>query len=73
MLRPDGDLKSIALAASDGKYVWAKARTEGEHRIVADIPEGWEPVSVRYAWDDNPECTIYNREGLARPVLLLPL
>lgn len=73
VLRPDGDLKSIALAASDGKYVWAKARTEGEHRIVADIPEGMEPVSVRYAWDDNPECTIYNREGLPAPSFMLPL
>ena len=73
VLRPDGDLKSIALAASDGKYVWAKARTEGEHRIVADIPEGMEPVSVRYAWDDNPECTIYNLEGLPAPSFMLSL
>lgn len=73
VLRPDGDLKSIALAASDGKYVWAKARTEGKHSIVADIPEGMEPVSVRYAWDDNPECTIYNREGLPAPSFMLPL
>jgi len=23
-----------------------------------------EPVSVRYAWADNPECNLYNAEGL---------
>ncbi len=22
------------------------------------------PVSVRYAWTDNPKCTLYNKEGL---------
>lgn len=72
-LRPSASLKSIALAASDGKYVWAEARTDGDHRILIDIPEGMEPVSVRYAWDDNPECTIYNREGLPAPSFMLSL
>ncbi|HEX2948832.1 MAG TPA: hypothetical protein VHV83_04585 [Armatimonadota bacterium] len=22
------------------------------------------PVAVRYAWADNPECNLYNKEGL---------
>lgn len=63
-LNPSSSLKSIAVAGSDGKYVWADARTDGDYVIVVKIPEGLKPVSVRYAWDDFPECTIYNVEGL---------
>ena len=62
-LSPSSSLKSIALAGADGKYVWADARTDGDYTVVVDIPDGMQPVSVRYAWDDFPECSIYNVEG----------
>lgn len=70
-LSPSSSLKSIALAGTDGKYVWADARTDGDYTVVVDIPDGMQPVSVRYAWDDFPECSIYNVEGLpASPFMM---
>lgn len=63
-LKAASSLKSIAVAGSDGKYVWADAYTDGDYVVVVKIPEGLKPVSVRYAWDDFPECTIYNVDGL---------
>jgi len=58
------ELKHFAIAASDGKYAWAKAKISGKKVIVWNdgIPN---PVSVRYAWADNPEgANLYNQEGL---------
>ena len=72
-LKPSADLKSIALAGADGKYVWGKAHTDGDHRIVVDVPQGMRPVSLRYAWDDFPECTIYNTDGLPSPSFMVPV
>jgi hypothetical protein len=31
---------------------------------VASSPEVKEPVAVRYGWTVNPECNLYNFEGL---------
>ena len=48
------ELKNIAIAGSDKKFVWANAEIRGSEIIV------WsenvkQPVAVRYAWADNPE------------------
>ncbi|WP_114778613.1 sialate O-acetylesterase [Botryobacter ruber] len=59
-----GDLKQFAIAGPDKKYVWANARIEGDKVIVwhASVPD---PVSVRYAWANNPEgANLYNKAGL---------
>jgi len=59
-----GDLKYFAVCGSDGKYVWANATIEGETVRVraAGIPE---PVSVRYAWADDPSgANLFNSDGL---------
>lgn len=70
-LRPSASLGSISLAGPDGKFVWADARTDGNYKIIVDIPEGMQPAKLRYAWDDNPECTIYNTDGLPAPSFML--
>ncbi|MFO1388396.1 sialate O-acetylesterase [Cellvibrio sp.] len=60
----DGVLHHIAIAGADKKYVWAKAKIQGNKLVVwsDDIAE---PVSVRYAWADNPEgANLYNKAGL---------
>lgn len=60
----DGVLHHIAIAGADKKYVWAKAKIQGNKLVVwnDDITE---PVSVRYAWADNPEgANLYNKAGL---------
>jgi len=59
-----GDLYYFSIAGADGRYVWAKAKIEGDKVVVwnDNVPN---PVSVRYAWADNPEgANLYNKEGL---------
>ena len=61
----DGEeLSEIAIAGADKKFVWAKARIDGDKVIVwnDDVPN---PMYVRYAWADNPgNPNLYNKEGL---------
>ncbi len=64
-LTSDGELKEFAIAGSDHKFVWAKARIDSDKVIVwnDDIKQ---PVSVRYAWADNPDsANLRNKEGLS--------
>ncbi|RPD48336.1 sialate O-acetylesterase [Hymenobacter sediminis] len=59
-----GPLKHFAVAGPDKKFVWAQARIEGNSVVVWSeaVPT---PVTVRYAWADNPEgANLYNKEGL---------
>jgi len=59
-----GELRHFAIAGADKKFVWAKAKIEGDKVVVwnDDIAN---PVAVRYAWADNPEsANLYNKEGL---------
>jgi len=63
-LMAQGDkLTGFAIAGEDKKFVWADAVIEGE-TIVVSSPKVEKPHSVRYAWADNPECNLYNKEGL---------
>lgn len=61
--RGGGPLKGFQIAGPDGKYVAATARIEGPTVLVssADVPN---PVSVRYAWDYNPDANLTNLAGL---------
>ncbi|HNW50524.1 MAG TPA: sialate O-acetylesterase [Prolixibacteraceae bacterium] len=64
LLSKNGELKEFAIAGADKKYVWAKAKIEGNNVVVwnENVPT---PVSVRYAWADNPKgANLYNKEGL---------
>jgi sialate O-acetylesterase len=59
-----GELKYFAVAGPDHKFVWAKARIEGNKVVVSSdaVPN---PVAIRYAWADNPVgANLYNKEGL---------
>jgi sialate O-acetylesterase len=56
-------LKGFAIAGSDKKFVWAKARIDGE-KVIVSSPQVTSPVAVRYAWADNPDCNLYNKAGL---------
>jgi sialate O-acetylesterase len=55
--------KGFAIAGADRKWRWAETRIDGQ-TVVASSPEVKEPVAVRYAWADNPEATLRNRQGL---------
>ncbi len=63
LIAKGGVLSGFALAGKDGKYVWATGEIEGEE-VVISAPSVSEPVAVRYAWDVNPACNLYNQSGL---------
>jgi sialate O-acetylesterase len=56
-------LTGFALAGADRRFSWADARIDGDTVIVSS-PAVAAPVAVRYAWADNPACTLYNGAGL---------
>jgi sialate O-acetylesterase len=60
----DGEgLRGFAVAGEDRQFAWADARIEGDQVVVkSDLVPA--PVAVRYAWADNPDCNLINREGL---------
>ncbi|MEO6520067.1 MAG: sialate O-acetylesterase [Mucilaginibacter sp.] len=59
----NGDLKGFAIAGNDKKYYWATAKIEN-NQVVVSAPEVPQPLFVRYAWDTNPVCNLYNASGL---------
>ena len=65
LITNDGEeLSQFAIAGADKKFVWAKAKIEGDKVVVwnDNIPD---PMYVRYAWADNPDNpNLYNKEGL---------
>lgn len=65
LISHDGEeLSEFAIAGSDKRFVWAKAKIEGDQVIVWS-DEVSTPVYVRYAWADNPvNPNLYNKEGL---------
>ncbi len=63
-LTAKGDkLEGFAIAGNDRKFVWADAEIQGD-QILVSSPKVAEPAAVRYAWANNPECNLYNKEGL---------
>ena len=59
-----GYLSGFAIAGADGKYQWAQAKIEN-NKVIVWNKEIQQPVSVRYAWGDNPDdANLYNAAGL---------
>lgn len=59
----DLELRGFVLAGADRVFHPASARIIEDHIVVSceQVPE---PVAVRYAWHNDPDCNLYNREGL---------
>lgn len=59
------DLQGFAIAGEDRKYVWANAVVLSGNKVKVWSNQIQNPVSVRYAWADNPEgANLRNKEGL---------
>jgi sialate O-acetylesterase len=58
-----GELKGFAIAAADKKFVWANAKIDGNSIVVSAAGVN-NPAVVRYAWGNNPQATLYNKEEL---------
>ncbi len=56
-------LEEFAIAGEDRKWYWADAHIEGT-AVVVSSPSVQEPKEVRYAWQSNPEATLFNGAGL---------
>jgi sialate O-acetylesterase len=58
-----GAVTGFEVAGRDGKFSPATANIEGT-TVVVSSPTVTEPVFVRYAWANSPECDLFNGEGL---------
>ncbi|MFC1541753.1 sialate O-acetylesterase [Candidatus Latescibacterota bacterium] len=56
-------LEGFTIAGKDRKFYRANAVIDGEEIVVScfEVPN---PVAVRYGWEDNPVCTLFNSEWL---------
>lgn len=60
-----GPLNGFVIAGADRVWRPADARIEGNDTVVVSSPEVAQPMAVRYAWKDDPPCTLYNGVGLS--------
>lgn len=58
-----GALQGFEIAGSDGEFVAATAKVEGD-TVVVSSPQVAEPKFVRYAWANFPTANLYNGAGL---------
>jgi sialate O-acetylesterase len=56
-------LVGFTIAGADQKWFPADAKFDGDN-VVVSSPQVPQPVAVRYAWGNAPDCNFYNREGL---------
>ena len=63
LMAKGGKPGEFSVAGQDRQWHWAEARIEG-HSVRVSSSEVPEPVAVRYAWQSNPQATLYNGDGL---------
>ena len=64
--RDGGPVRGFAVAGKDQKWHWATGAIDGQ-AVVLRCDAVPNPVSVRYAWADNPTCNLVNGAGLPAP------
>jgi sialate O-acetylesterase len=58
-----GEVQGFELAGPDGKFLPARAKIDGNNVLVQS--EGVSsPAMVRYGWENDPTCTLYNQANL---------
>lgn len=58
-----GPLKGFAIAGADHQWIPAEARIQGD-KVIVIHPKVERPIAVRYAWQDDPDCNLFNGVGL---------
>ena len=61
--RDGAAVRGFRIAGADKVWKNATARLEGTE-VVVSSPEVANPVAVRYAWAENPDCNLVNGAGL---------
>lgn len=54
--------REFTIAGDDKKFYNAKAQIQGDEIIISS-EKVINPIAVRYAWCDNPDCNLINAEG----------
>jgi len=65
-LEAHGPLTGFEIAGGDGVYAAADATIVRDTVLLSSAAVS-APVSARYAWEDNPVCSLYNGAGLPAP------
>ena len=60
----DQPLKGFTIAGKDGIFHFPDQAKIGSNRVLIFSNKIENPAFVRYGWADNPECNLYNEEGL---------
>ncbi len=63
LVAKDGPVKGFTLAGEDKQWHAAQARIEG-NKVIVSSSEVSQPVALRYAWKDWPDCNLYNGVGI---------
>jgi sialate O-acetylesterase len=63
LMAKGGELTGWEIAGEDRKFVPATAKIDG-NTVVVESDAVAEPRFVRYGWSSNPECNLFNGEGL---------
>lgn len=58
-----GASTGFQIAGKDQKWVWADTAINGK-KVTVWSDSVKKPVAVRYGWANNPDCNLYNLEGL---------
>jgi sialate O-acetylesterase len=59
----DGQVEGFEIAGDDGKFIPADAKIDGD-KVIVSSSDVSSPKNVRYAWQNAPKCSLYNKEGL---------
>lgn len=51
----------------DGKYQWATATITGDYTVSLALPQNTISTTIRYGWDDYPQPSLFNVEGIPAP------
>jgi sialate O-acetylesterase len=54
----------LSIAGEDRQFHWAQGKILSKNQLEVWADDVSNPVSVRYAWSDNPVCNLQNKEGL---------
>lgn len=58
-----GKLKGFVISGTDQQWEPGTARIVGDQVFISH-PDITKPIAVRYAWEANPDCNLFNGQGL---------
>ena len=62
-----GDKLNDFAVLIDGKYQWADTHIVDNTTVAVTLPAGVSATTVRYGWDDYPQPSLFNNEGVPVP------